>query len=70
MLILRFSPAAFERVRQWPMRFTGPSAIGDSHLARIGRDLTLALLAPDDQPLIELRRAPFGQLISLSVPDL
>jgi hypothetical protein len=38
-LIVRFSPAAFERVRQWPMRFTGPSAIGDSHLGRVGLDL-------------------------------
>jgi hypothetical protein len=42
-LIVRFSPAAFERVRQRPMRCSGPSAIGDSHLCRVGLGLMLAL---------------------------
>jgi hypothetical protein len=46
-LIVRFTPAAF--FRQRPMRCSGPSAIGDSHLGRVGLDLMLTVLAPDDQ---------------------
>ena len=49
-LIVRFSPAAFERVRQRPMRFSGPSAIGDSHLRRVGLDLMAAHACTDDDP--------------------
>ena len=35
-LIVRFSPAAFERVRQRPMRCSGPSAIGTAISAGSG----------------------------------
>jgi hypothetical protein len=48
-LIVRFSPAAFERVRQRPMRCSS-QRLGDSYLGRVGLDLMPASLTPDDQP--------------------
>jgi hypothetical protein len=55
---VRFSPAAFERVRQRPMRCSGPSALGDSHLGRVGLDLMSASTAPYDQAGAGCGRAP------------